>query len=81
MTINSKDDLYALTHMWRDRTNRANAVVDDAVKDAQDHAYALGLSRGRAELVDFSQRLNAAKAADDQREWSALIDAICKVKP
>lgn len=31
------------------------------------------------QLLDFSRRLNAAKAADDQREWSALIDAICKV--
>ena len=79
MSIDSKADLNTMTDDWHRLTRQANDYVDDAVKEAQDLAYSYGLARGREQLLDFSRRLNAAKVADDQREWSALIDAICKV--
>lgn len=79
MTCESKADLNTMTDDWHRLTRQANDYVDDAVKEAQDLAYSYGFARGRKQLLDFSRRLNAAKAADDQREWSALIDAICKV--
>ena len=77
--IGSKADHDELAVYWHRETNYLNEKVDDAFKDAQDHAYALGLARGREQLCEFSRRLNAAQAADDQREWSALIQAICQI--
>lgn len=42
-----------LTEYWQRETNYLNEKVDDAFKSAQDHAYALGLSRGlNASLTD-----------------------------
>lgn len=79
MSIDSKADLNTMTDDWHRLTRQANDYVDEAVKEAQDLAYGYGLARGREQLLDFSRRLNAAKANDDQREWSALIDAICKL--
>lgn len=77
--IGSKADNDALIDDWHSLTRQANDAVDDALKEAQDKAYRLGLERGRQQLVEFSTRLNAAKRADDQREWSALVAAICKI--
>ena len=81
MSAGSLSDHSALVDEFHSVTRTANDTVDEAARQAQDHAYALGLARGKADLIDFSKRLNAAKAADNQREWSALIDAICKVSP
>lgn len=77
--IGSLADHNALVDDWQQLTRAANDAVDDAMKEAQDKAYRLGLERGRQQLVEFSTRLNAAKRADDQHEWSALVAAICKI--
>lgn len=45
-----KKDIGNLTEYWHEKTNRINSVIDDAFKDAQDHAYALGYARGSAKL-------------------------------
>lgn len=79
VTIESKSDYNAICDDFYELSRTANDAVDDAFKTAQDRAYRLGLERGRLQLVEFSNRLNAAKKADDQREWGALIEAICKI--
>lgn len=77
--IGSLADNNALIEDWHQLTRQANDAVDDALKEAQDKAYRLGLERGRLQLVEFSTRLNAAQAANDQREFSALVLAIRKI--
>ena len=47
----NQGDLNALTEYWHRETNYVNEKVDDSFKQAQDHAYALGLARGRAEAA------------------------------
>lgn len=42
-------DLNAMTEYWHRKTLYVNDKVDDSFKQAQDHAYALGLARGRDE--------------------------------
>lgn len=77
--IGSHADHNATIDDWHRLTRAANDAVDDAVKEAQDLSYQRGLTRGREQLCEFSRRLNAANAADDQRELSALIQAICQI--
>lgn len=50
----NKQDLNALTEAWHSDTNWLNDKVDEMFKAAQDHAYALGISRGlnRREVSD-----------------------------
>lgn len=43
------NDLNALGEYWRRQTNCTGDAISDAIKAAQDHAYALGLARGREE--------------------------------
>ena len=45
----NQQDLNALTEYWHRETNYVNEKVDDSFKQAQDHAYSLGLARGREE--------------------------------
>lgn len=61
----NQQDLDELTEYWHRETNYVNGKVDDALKSAQDHAYALGLARGREE---------AAKMAADRVRSTVLID-------
>lgn len=75
----NKADTNELTEYWHRETRYVNDKVDDAFKDAQDHAYALGLKRGKEEMLDYARRLVAARDAEDQREWTAIISAICKL--
>jgi hypothetical protein len=46
----NKQDEAALTEAWHSDTNWLNEKIDGHFKAAQDHAYALGLSRGLAVL-------------------------------
>jgi hypothetical protein len=48
MTTNTQDT-NALTEYWHRETNFVNEKVDAAFRQAQDHAYSLGLARGREE--------------------------------
>jgi hypothetical protein len=48
MTMNYQDK-EALTVYWHRETNFLTAKVDDTFRQAQDHAYLLGLARGREE--------------------------------
>jgi hypothetical protein len=75
----NKADTTELTRYWHHETNYLNIKIDDAFKEAQDHAYALGLKRGKEEMLDYAKRLVAARDAEDQREWTAIISAICKL--
>lgn len=50
MEINPKD-LDTLTMYWQRETTYANEKVDQTCRNIQDHAYALGLARGRAEAA------------------------------
>jgi len=72
-------DTNELTEYWHRETRYVNDKVDDAFKDAQDHAYALGLKRGMEEVADLTKRLVAASDAKDKREWVAIIDALYKI--
>jgi len=75
----NKADTNELTEYWNRETRYVNDKVDEAFKDAQDHAYALGLKRGKEEVTDLAKRLVAARDAEDQREWVAILDALYKV--
>ncbi|MBK8745551.1 hypothetical protein [Propionivibrio sp.] len=75
----NKADTNELTEYWHRETRYVNDKVDEAFKDAQDHAYALGLKRGKEEVTDLAKRLVAARDAEDQREWVAILDALYKV--
>jgi hypothetical protein len=50
-------DTNELTEYWNRETRYVNDKVDDALKDAQDHAYALGMKRGKE---DANARLTVA---------------------
>lgn len=43
----NKEDINALTAYWHRETNYVNGKVEEAFKTAQDHAYALGVARGK----------------------------------
>lgn len=43
----NKADTNALTEYWHRETRHVNDKIDAALKDAQDHAYSLGLERGK----------------------------------
>lgn len=75
----NKADMNELTEYWHRETRYVNDKVDEAFKDAQDHAYALGMQRGKEEVTDLAKRLVAARDAEDQREWVAILDALYKV--
>lgn len=45
----NQQDLNAMAEYWHRETRYINDKVDDAFKDAQDHAYQLGWKRGREE--------------------------------
>jgi len=49
----NQQDLAELTKKWQLETSCLNASVDEALKLSQDHAYALGLKRGRADCLKF----------------------------
>lgn len=60
----NKQDLKALTHHWSEETNSLNMQIDEAFKQAQDHAYELGRQRGlaegkeaRDELLQFAEEV------------------------
>ena len=42
-------DLVELTEFWAQETGRLNDKLEESIRAAQDHAYELGLQRGRAE--------------------------------
>ncbi len=42
-------------------------------------AYALGMKQGEQELTDLSERLVAARETENQKEWVAAINAICRL--
>lgn len=43
----NQEDLNALTTAWHSDTTWLNDKIDESMKNAQDHAYQLGLARGR----------------------------------
>jgi len=75
----NKADTNELADYWHRETRYVNDKVDDAFKNAQDHAYALGLKRGKEEVTDLAKRLVAARDAEDQREWVAILNALYKI--
>lgn len=74
-------DKNELTEYLHRQTRYVNEKVDDAFKDAQDHAYALGLKRGRGEAAtELAKRLVDARDAEDQRERKAILDALHMIR-
>lgn len=49
--VKNAQDLETLTAYWLRETNYANEKVNQTCHSMQDHAYALGLARGRAEAA------------------------------
>lgn len=67
----NKADTNELTEYWHRETRYVNDKVDDAFKEAQDHAYSLGLKRGKEEATGQSEIL-----------WKAICEeAECVVLP
>lgn len=60
----NKEDTNKLTEYWHRETCYVNNSVDDAFRNAQDHAYAIGLTRGKEEVTGLARRLVAAKPSD-----------------
>ena len=54
----NKQDESALTEAWHSDTNWLNEKIDEHFKAAQDHAYALGLKRGR---IDAGEAITDAR--------------------
>ena len=70
--MNTEDNRY-INNYWHNKTNKINQVIDDAFAECQTHAYELGLKRGLAEARALAIKFKAAQAADDPREWAAVI--------
>jgi hypothetical protein len=50
-TTTNHEDLDVMTSFWHRETNDLNIKVDEAFRKAQDHAYALGVARGKSEAA------------------------------
>lgn len=59
-TPSNTQDVESLTDYWRRETIHLNDRVDAAFKEAQDHAYALGLARGKSEAAQNQQATDTA---------------------
>lgn len=75
----NRSDLNNLTDMWQSDTRYLHDRIDDAFKGIQDHAYGLGLERGKQDMKELAHQLLKAKQNEDQREWQACLDAIYKL--
>ena len=75
----NRSDQNELTDRWHIDTRHLGNKVDEAFKDAQVHAYALGLARGMEELKDLANQLCAARDSENQRDLQAVIAAIYKI--
>lgn len=80
----NKQDLNTLTDHWHSETNSLNTKIDEAFKQAQDHAYELGLKRGQAEGKEIrDELLTALRIAEgsvgDLDALNAVKAAIAKV--
>lgn len=75
----NRSDENALCDYWHRETKYVNDKVDEALKEAQNHAYDLGLNRGKEEMTDLAKRLVAARNAEDQKEWHALLSVIYRL--
>jgi len=53
----NQQDLAELTKKLQLETKFLNVCVDDSLKLSQDHAYALGLKRGRADCAELVEAL------------------------
>lgn len=63
--MNTKDN-QILFEVWVSETNEAEGVIQDVVKRAQDHAYQLGLERGKQNINKTLVALEITiKAIDD----------------
>lgn len=60
--MQNANDLNELTVRWHSDTNSLNSAVDDTFKSAQDHAYTLGLRRGREDAAGLIQGLRELHA-------------------
>ncbi len=60
MTI-EQTDLNALTEHWDTATRRFFA-------ESKNHAYELGLKRGKHEIIELAKRMKKANAENDQKE-------------
>lgn len=56
-------DLTFLTDNWNKQTNQLEGVLQESIKAAQDHAYALGLERGVANYHKMIEALESASCA------------------
>lgn len=63
--MNARDN-QILVDSWNKETNAAEGVIQDAIKRSQDHAYELGLERGKQNinktLLVIEQTLKAIDA-------------------
>lgn len=70
-----KQDESALTEAWHSGTNWLNEKIDEHFKSAQDHAYALGLKRGR---IDAGEAITDARILELLSHSDALSMAMRK---
>ena len=56
-------DLTFLTDNWNKQTNQLEGVLQESIKTAQDHAYALGLERGVSNYHKMIEALENASCA------------------
>lgn len=56
-------DLSFLTDNWNKQTNALEGALQESIKTAQDHAYALGLERGVANYHKMIAALESASCA------------------
>jgi len=62
--MNARDN-QILVDAWNKETNAAEGVIQDAIKRSQDHAYELGLERGKLNLNKTQLVLEKAIVAID----------------
>ena len=74
----NQEDLSVLTAYWQRETTYANEKVDQACRSMQDHAYALGLARGRAEAAAAAvERVRATEIVAEETA-QGMREAIAK---
>lgn len=59
----NQQDLNDLTEYWHRETNYLNVKIDEAMKSAQDDAYARGYRRGREDLIEIRKQRDELLAA------------------
>ena len=73
--MRNSDDTAALTEKWTVATDQIENAAYDAMKQAQDHAYNIGLARGRSDAAQFAARVRSLFAKLNNEPLTANLES------